>query len=252
MKSAASPIDTGASSYGFLAMEVRFQWPVSPFDPRLHDNAYPLWSYAMSQPAPQCRFDASAYLDWEAQQADKHEYLGGEVFAMAGASDAHVTLAGNLFVALRTHLRGGPCSVFISDMKLRVEADNAYFYPDVFVTCAEADRAQPLHKSAPTLVAEVLSPSTSAYDRGAKFAAYRKLPSLREYLLIDTERTSVDLFRRNETGQWVLFPHEAGGHMLELASVGLHLPLAQLYEDVEFQAKSYKPNLNGGQTPIKG
>ena len=192
----------------------------------------------MSQPAPQCRFDASAYLDWEAQQADKHEYLDGEVFAMAGASDAHVTLAGNLFVALRTHLRGGPCSVFISDMKLRVEADNAYFYPDVFVTCAEADRAQPLHKSAPTLVAEVLSPSTSAYDRGAKFAAYRKLPSLREYLLIDTERTSVDLFRRNETGQWVLFPHEAVGDMLELASVGLRLPLAQLYEDVEFQAKS--------------
>ncbi|WP_027994709.1 Uma2 family endonuclease [Simplicispira psychrophila] len=192
----------------------------------------------MSQPAPQCRFDASAYLDWEAQQTDKHEYLDGEVFAMAGASDAHVTLALNLAVALRAHLRGGPCSVFISDMKLRVAADNAYFYPDVFVTCADADRAQALHKSAPTLVAEVLSPSTSAYDRGAKFAAYRKLPSLREYLLIDPERTSVDLFRRNEEGRWVLFPHEAGGDMLELASVGLRLPLAQLYEDVEFQAKS--------------
>ena len=192
----------------------------------------------MSQPAPQHRFDASAYLDWEAQQTDKHEYLDGEVFAMAGASDAHVTLAGNLFVALRTHLRGGPCSVFISDMKLRVEADNAYFYPDVFVTCAEADRAQPLHKSVPTLVAEVLSPSTSAYDRGAKFAAYRKLPSLREYLLIDPERTSADLFRRNEEGQWVLFPHEAAGDVLELASVGLRLPLAQLYEDVELQATS--------------
>lgn len=192
----------------------------------------------MSQPAPQYRFDASSYLDWEAQQTDKHEYLDGEVFAMAGASDAHVTLAGNLFVALRTHLRGGPCSVFISDMKLRVEADNAYFYPDVFVTCAEADRTQPLHKSTPTLVAEVLSSSTSAYDRGAKFAAYRKLPSLREYLLIDPERTSADLFRRNEEGQWVLFPHEAAGDVLELASVGLRLPLAQLYEDVELQAPS--------------
>ena len=186
----------------------------------------------MSQPAPQRRFDASAYLDWEAQQTDKHEYLDGEVFAMAGASDAHVTLALNLAIALRTRLRGGPCSVFISDMKLRVEVDNAYFYPDVFVTCAESDRAQPLHKSTPTLVAEVLSPSTSAYDRGVKFAAYRKLPSLREYLLIDPERTSVDLFRRNEEGQWVLFPHEAAGDMLELASVGLRLPLAQLYEDV--------------------
>lgn len=192
----------------------------------------------MSQPAPQYRFDAPAYLDWEKQQAQKHEYLDGEVFAMAGASDAHVTLALNLAVALRAHLRGGPCSVFISDMKLRVEADNAYFYPDVFVTCDPADRAQAQHKSAPTLVAEMLSPSTSAYDRGAKFAAYRKLPSLREYVLIDPERSSVDLFRRNEDGQWVLFPHEASDDLLELASVGLSLPLAQLYEDVEFQARS--------------
>ena len=200
----------------------------------------------MSQPAPQYRFDASAYLDWEAQQTDKHEYLDGEVFAMAGASDAHVTLALNLAMALRTHLRGGPCSVFISDMKLRVEADNAYFYPDVFVTCAEADRAQPLHKSTPTLLAEVLSPSTSAYDRGAKFAAYRKLPSLREYLLIDPERTSADLFRRNEQGQWVLFPHEASSDVLELASVGLRLPLAQLYEDVAFQAKSAASPIDTG------
>lgn len=161
---------------------------------------------------------------------------------MAGASDAHVTVALNLAVALRTHLRGGPCSVFISGMKLRVEADNAFFHPDVFVTCAESDRAQALHKSAPTLVAEVLSPGTSAYDRGAKFAAYRKLPSLREYLLIDPERASVDLFRRGEgdaDGQWMLFPYEASADVLELASVGrLRLPLAQLYDGVELQAKS--------------
>ena len=200
----------------------------------------------MSQPAPQHRFDASAYLDWEAQQTDKHEYLDGEVFAMAGASDAHVTLAGNLFVALRTHLRGGPCSVFISDMKLRVAVDNAYFYPDVFVTCAEADRAQPLHKSAPTLVAEVLSPSTSAYDRGAKFAAYRKLPSLREYALVDTERLSIDLFRRDETGHWVLYPSE-GGDTVEFASVGLSVPVDRVYEDVNMEEK--ESPLNDAQPP---
>ena len=191
----------------------------------------------MSFPAPQYRLDAAAFLAWEAGQPEKHEFVAGEVFAMAGASAAHVTLAGNLFMALRAHLRGGPCSVFISDMKLRVEADDAYFYPDVFVTCAEADRALPLHKSAPTLVAEVLSPATSAYDRGAKFAAYRKLPSLREYVLLDPERASVDVFRRNEAGHWVLFPSEGGAAAVELASVGLSLPLAQLYEDVEFEAK---------------
>ena len=186
----------------------------------------------MSLPAPQPFFVAQAYLAWEAEQSTKHEYHDGEVFAMAGASDAHVTVAGNVYMALRNHLRGSPCSVFISDMKLRVEEDNAFFYPDVFVTCAESDRGQSHSKSAPVLVVEVLSPATSAYDRGAKFAAYRKLPTLREYALIDPERLSLDLFRREgDSKRWVLHPIEAGGHV-EWASVGLQVPLEALYEDV--------------------
>ena len=182
--------------------------------------------------APTPRFDADAYLAWEAEQPEKHEYVHGEVFAMSGGSDAHVTVAGNVFMALRNHLRGGPCRVFIADMKLFVQADDAFYYPDVFVTCAESDRAQEQHKSAPTLVVEVLSPSTGAYDRGAKFTSYRKLPSLREYLLIDPQRLSVDLFRRDEGGRWALYPSEAG-QTVELASVGLVLPIEALYEDVE-------------------
>ena len=186
----------------------------------------------MPLPAPQPFFDAQAYLAWEAEQSTKHEYHDGEVFAMAGASDAHVTVAGNVYMALRNHLRGSPCSVFISDMKLRVEEDNAFFYPDVFVTCADSDRGQSHSKSAPVLVVEVLSPATSAYDRGAKFAAYRKLPTLREYALIDPERLSLDLFRREgDSKRWVLHPIEAGGHV-EWASVGLQVPLEALYEDV--------------------
>lgn len=186
----------------------------------------------MSLPAQQPVFDAQSYLAWEAEQSTKHEYHDGEVFAMAGASDAHVTVAGNVYMALRNHLRGSPCSVFISDMKLRVEEDNAFFYPDVFVTCADSDRGQSHSKSAPVLVVEVLSPATSAYDRGAKFAAYRKLPTLREYALIDPERLSLDLFRREgDSKRWVLHPIEAGGHV-EWASVGLQVPLEALYEDV--------------------
>ena len=186
----------------------------------------------MSLPAPQRFFDAQPYPAGEAEQSTKHEYHDGEVFAMAGASDAHVTVAGNVYMALRNHLRGSPCSVFISDMKLRVEEDNAFFYPDVFVTCAESDRGQSHSKSAPVLVVEVLSPATSAYDRGAKFAAYRKLPTLREYALIDPERLSLDLFRREgDSKRWVLHPIEAGGHV-EWASVGLQVPLEALYEDV--------------------
>jgi Uma2 family endonuclease len=196
----------------------------------------------MSLPAPQPFFDAQAYLAWEAEQSTKHEYHDGEVFAMAGATDAHVTVAGNVYMALRNHLRGSPCSVFISDMKLRVEEDNAFFYPDVFVTCADSDRGQSHSKSAPVLVVEVLSPATSAYDRGAKFAAYRKLPTLREYALIDPERLSLDLFRREgDSKRWVLHPIEAGGHV-EWASVGLQVPLEALYEDVPMTTTGPQPH----------
>ena len=196
----------------------------------------------MSLPAPQPFFDAQAYLAWEAEQSTKHEYHDGEVFAMAGASDAHVTVALNIAMALRNHLRGSPCSVFISDMKLRVEEDNAFFYPDIFVTCAESDRGQSHSKSAPVLVVEVLSPATSAYDRGAKFAAYRKLPTLREYALIDPERLSLDLFRRDgDSKRWVLHPIEAGGHV-EWASVGLQVPLEALYEDVPMTTTGPQPH----------
>ena len=128
----------------------------------------------MSLTATKPLFDAQAYLAWEAEQSTKHECHDGEVFAMAGASEAQVTVALNVAMALRNHLRGSPCSVFISDMKLHVNEGNAFFYPDVFVTCAESDRARSRSKNAPTLVIEVLSPGTSsALDRGAKFAAYR-------------------------------------------------------------------------------
>lgn len=188
----------------------------------------------MSMPAKKLRFDAEAYLAWEAEQPYKNEYLAGEVFAMSGASDAHVTITGNLFAALRTHLRSTPCRVFMLDMKLRLEASNAYFYPDVFVTCDQEDRSRQLQKDSAVLVAEVLSPSTSAYDRGQKFAHYRKLPELREYALIDTERLSVDLFRRDDSGHWVLYPITAG-EAVEFASIGLSLPIEALYEDVALE-----------------
>jgi Uma2 family endonuclease len=196
------------------------------------------------QPAPAPAFTAEQYLAWEQQQASKHEYLRGEVYAMAGASDAHVTIAGNLFAALRAHLRGGPCRTYIADMKVEVDAVNAYFYPDVFVSCDAADAQLPDRKRAPKLVAEVLSPSTAAFDRGAKFAWYRQLQSLHEYVLIDTERVAVDLFRRDATGHWVLYPY-AEGETVELQSVGLLLPVAEIYADVRLEAAGVAPASSG-------
>jgi Uma2 family endonuclease len=176
------------------------------------------------------RFSAQDYLAWEAEQSEKHEYLAGEVFAMAGASDAHVTISLNLAITLRSHLRGKPCRVYIADMKVEVARAEAFFYPDVFVSCSATDAQLADRKREPLLVIEVLSPATASYDRGAKFAYYRQLDSLQEYVLVDTERVSVDVFRRDPTGHWVLYPYGPEGSV-ELASVGLTLPVATIYED---------------------
>ena len=140
------------------------------------------------------------YLHLEAQSPVKHEYIDGQIYAMAGASDPHVTIAGNLFALLRSHVRGSGCRVYISDMKARIEALNRFYYPDVLVTCDPRDLETPTYKRFPTLIVEVLSDSTEAFDRGDKFADYQNLESLREYVLINTKRQRVECFRRNDKG----------------------------------------------------
>ena len=139
--------------------------------------------------------------------------------------------AGNVYVALRQHLGGTPCRTFITDMKLQVRAASAYFSPDVMVTCSAADAADPLVKREPVLLVEVLSPATAAYDRGDKFAAYRKLPTLREYLLVDTGSRRCDLYRKGDDGLWVLHPFDAG-QTVTLASVKAEVSAAQLWAEV--------------------
>lgn len=180
--------------------------------------------------AERAEMDAAAFLAWEAEQAEKHEFRAGEIFAMGGASDRHVTIAGNVFATLREQLRGGPCRTYIADMKLRVETADAFYYPDVMVTCNPADGERSQHKGAPSLVVEVLSPSTEAFDRGAKFADYRQLPSLREYLLIEPVRGGLELFRRDAGDHWVL--HAFGPtETVELTSIGAQLPGERVFED---------------------
>ncbi|HEU0203435.1 MAG TPA: Uma2 family endonuclease [Burkholderiaceae bacterium] len=171
------------------------------------------------------------YLAWEAAQTERHDYLNGEVFAMAGAEDRHVTAAGNIYMALRQHLTGTPCRAYMSDMKIQA-AENFFFYPDVLVTCSEADRQRPLVKREPTLIVEVLSPSTAAYDRGEKFAHYRQIPTLKEFALVDLETRRTDVYRKGTDGLWVLHPFEAGG-TVTLASVDLSISAAVLFADVD-------------------
>jgi Uma2 family endonuclease len=186
----------------------------------------------MGLPQPDLHLDSEAYLEWEKTQAEKHEYLDGQVFAMVGARDAHVTTAGNIFALLRQHLRGGPCRVYISDMKLRMEVANAFFYPDVFVTCDPRDRAEDTYKRFPLLVVEVLSDSTAGYDRGRKFAVYRQVESLQEYAIIDPDTFTVDCFHRDESGHWVLYAF-ADEDTVEFRSVDFKAPLSSVFEDVE-------------------
>ena len=185
----------------------------------------------MGQAAQKTVFTAADYLVWEAGQLERHEFLDGEVFAMAGAEDRHVTVSMNLAFALRQHLSGSPCRTFMSDMRLHVAAANSYFYPDVLVTCSALDLASPMVKTEPKLIAEVLSPSTAAYDRGLKFSHYRSLASLEEYLVIDLDTRSTDCFRKGDDGLWVLHPF-ARGEVVFLASVALELSAAQLFAEV--------------------
>ena len=183
------------------------------------------------------------YLAREVLADEKHEYLNGFVYRlhadpitnMPGASDAHVKVTGNAHYALKTHLRGSPCSLYMADMRVKIDSkDKAWFYPDVMVTCDPEDRKRNTMKQSPILVIEVLSPSTQDYDRGGKFAIYRQLACLREYVLIDPTQYLIEVFRLNEHRRWELYSFEGADSIVELTSIGLRCALTDFYEDVVF------------------
>lgn len=176
-------------------------------------------------------FDRDSYLAWEAEQDAKHEYQRGEIVAMVGVRLNHARVSGALFARLREHLRGSPCETFTADVKLLIEAADAYFYPDVMVSCNAADRQAELALTAPCLVAEVLSASTAGRDRGAKFVAYRLIPSLRDYLVIDPERRRIELYSRANEG-WLLRETGPGEPGLPLDSIGLTLAAEEVFADL--------------------
>lgn len=176
------------------------------------------------------------YLQREAESPIKHEYIDGKVYAMAGASDSHVTIALNLASLLRAHVRGTGCRAYMSDMKANVEARNRFFYPDVMVTCDPRDQETDTYKRFPKLIVEVLSKSTEAFDRGDKFAAYQALESLQEYVLINTRHQRVEIFRRNDSGLWVLQFYTSDDETFELKTIDFTGTFAELYEDVVLES----------------
>ncbi len=186
----------------------------------------------MALPAEVPVVSPDEYLRWETSQPEKHEYVAGEVFAMGGASRRHVTIAGNLFAALDDALAGTPCRAYMADMKIEVATKQSFFYPDVFVTCNPDDHRAELTMRHPVFVAEVLSPSTAAYDRGDKFIAYRTLHALKEYLLIDPDHQQVELFRKGADGLWVLHDF-APGQALKLTIVDAEIAWERLFRNVD-------------------
>jgi Uma2 family endonuclease len=189
---------------------------------------------------PQARgFTPDEYLAWEREQPIRHEYIDGEVYAMTGGTLPHNDIAVNLTTILRTTLRGTGCKVRMSDAKVRVSAQGPYFYPDVVVSCDERDRRAVEAIQYPKLIVEVLSPSTAGFDRGDKFKFYRRIPTLEEYVLIDSEKVGIDCYRKTSGGKWELtvYPEDAGD-ILELVSLNFQCPLALVYEEVEFPESS--------------
>ncbi len=158
----------------------------------------------MSSVAVQQRCTPEQYLVLERKAECKSEYLEGHVIAMAGASRRHNLIAGNIFGEVRQQLRGRPCEAYVSDMRVKTGGTGLYTYPDVVVVCGEirfedADNDTLLN---PTAIVEVLSPSTEAYDRGEKFAHYRRLPSLQEYVLVTQDKVRIERYVRQDA-QWV-------------------------------------------------
>jgi Uma2 family endonuclease len=188
---------------------------------------------------PRARYSFGDYLKAErACRDERHEYFDGEVFAMTGASWEHNLITANLIRELSLALKRRPCYVLSNAMRVRVESANAGSYPDVAVLCEEPrfydDRRDTITN--PRLLIEVLSPSTEGHDRGGKFAAYRQLPSLRQYVLVAQDRVAVDLLTRETDERWVLTAHEALDQTLVLGAIDCTIPMAEIYAKVDINA----------------
>ena len=186
---------------------------------------------------PQPYLTPEEYLAFEREADVKHEYYAGEIFAFAGASRQHNLIVANAIRELGNEMKGRPCEVYPSDMRVRVSPTGLYTYPDVTVVCGEArfDDEQADTLLNPTVIVEVLSPSTKDYDRGGKFEHYRKLESVQEYLVIVQDRVHVERHARQGEGQWLLSETDSLEDTIELPSIACRLSVADLYEKVEFE-----------------
>lgn len=194
---------------------------------------------AMGEAAQQSWISYAAYLEIERESGRRHEWLDGQVYAMAGGSLTHSALAVAVAAELRSLSRTCGCQVFSSDAKVRVLATGLATYPDVSVVCGpiERDPDDPNAIANPSVLVEVLSMSTEGYDRGAKFAHFRELPSLRDYVLVSQYERRVEVYSRDAHGLWVLREARAGGEVPLSALSGAALVIDHVYEGVELEPR---------------
>ena len=183
---------------------------------------------------PQACYSPQEYLELERQAEYKSEYVNGEIFAMSGTSEEHNLIVVNVAAALHTQFRGRPCKVYASDMRLKVSPTGLYTYPDVVAVCEEAQFEDNQLDTLlnPTLLIEVLSNSTEAYDRGEKAEHYRRLPSLAEYLLISQDKPHLEHYRRQADGRWLLSEASRLHAVISLPAIDCTLRLAAVYDRV--------------------
>lgn len=189
------------------------------------------------------KFTEEEYLQMERQSSDKHEFYKGEIFvmpghgdllAMSGAAQNHNEIFTNLFVEMGTQLRGKPCRPYGSDMRLNIPENTLYTYTDIAIYCKPpVDTPDDDNAKDPTVIIEILSPSTKSYDRGDKFNLYRDIKSLKEYILIDSQSVSVEAFRINDSGHWELEEIKTLAGTLHFKSVAFSITLALIYEETK-------------------
>ncbi|MEO7714724.1 MAG: Uma2 family endonuclease [Capsulimonas sp.] len=189
---------------------------------------------------PAVYYTPEQYLELERSADHKSEYYSGQIFSMAGASEAHNIITVNLSRELSLQLRGRPCRTYSGDMRIRVSATGLYTYPDNAAVCGERkfDDKHTDTLTNPNVIIEVLSPSTELYDRGEKFAHYRRLPSLTDYILISQDKMRIEHYTRQDETHWLLTEATEPQDEIVLRSIECRLALSSVYENVEFAAPS--------------
>lgn len=187
--------------------------------------------------APELKFiTEAAYLEAERVALDKHEYFKGEIFAMSGASLAHNEISINCVFELKNKLKGKPCQPYGSDLRVHIPLNSLFTYPDISIYCGEVETIDDKFDTAtnPSVIIEILSPSTRNYDLGQKFALYREIETLKEYILIDSEKVNVLKYSKNDDDSWLLVEYKSMDDFITINVAGIEIQVKDIYENVKF------------------